>query len=75
MEYPTIRVLTDGYGERMYCAEYKSLRVFHRQPWQAEALLQQLAVSRGVELPNEWYRNQLGFRSRLLDGNASVSEN
>lgn len=65
-DMPTVSVVTDGYGERMYCVEWNGLKTFHRQAWQAEALMQQLAATNNVELPDKWYCNQLGFRSRPI---------
>lgn len=62
-EYPTYSVDADG----LYCVECAGIVVRHQQLWQAEAMLQQLAVSKRVELPTEWYRSQLGFRSKPLN--------
>jgi hypothetical protein len=64
MDYPTVSVMSGAFGEKTYCVTYRELTVFHRQQWQCEALLQQRAADSGIELPAEWFRNQLGFRSR-----------
>ena len=62
--YPTIEVVVGDDGEPLYRVEALGMRCEHRQAWQAEAMLQQLAVARGVELPADWARSQLGGRSR-----------
>jgi hypothetical protein len=64
MEYPTITVIEGPDGQRQYRVEALGYSVTHPQPWQAEAMFQQLAVARGIQLPPDWYREQLGFRSR-----------
>ena len=64
MEYPTITVIEGPDGQPLYRVEALGMACQHHQPWQAEAMFQQLAVARGIQLPPDWYREQLGFRSR-----------
>ena len=64
MEYPTIAEVKGPDGGTLYRVEGLGMACDHRQPWQAEALFQQLAVARGIQRPADWYSQQLGFRSR-----------
>lgn len=64
MKYPTFVIVDGPDGQPEYRVTAWPLFAQHRQLWQAEALLQQLAASKGVVLAPAWYHRPLGFRSR-----------
>jgi hypothetical protein len=64
MIFPTITTLPSQVGIPVYRVEIPGLSVEHGQAWQAEALFQQQAEARGIELPEGWFQRRLGERSR-----------
>lgn len=63
-ELPLYEVVVGANGQPVYCIEIAGQRVCHQQLWQCEVFIQQIASDRGIELPTDWMRRELGHRTR-----------
>lgn len=62
-ELPLYEITIGDDGEPCYRIEIAGCVVMHRQLWQCEVLIQQIAANRGIELPADWLNRELGHRT------------